>query len=73
MKSVLQGFRRMTALLLLLLLGPLEIHAQVVTPAKSQPPATILIMRRKPLITYIYARAMAGKKGKSSEEPARHA
>jgi hypothetical protein len=45
MKSVLQGFRRMTALLLLLLLGPFEIHAQSAAPAKSQPPATILIIR----------------------------
>jgi hypothetical protein len=45
MTSIRIGFRRLTVLLLLLLLGPLEIHAQAATPAKSQPPATILIIR----------------------------
>jgi hypothetical protein len=41
----------MIFLLLLLLLGPLEIHAQAATPAKSQPPATILIIRHAEKLT----------------------
>ena len=51
MTSVRIRFRHLTVLLFLLLLCPLEIHAQVATPAKPQPPATILIIRHAEKLT----------------------
>jgi broad specificity phosphatase PhoE len=51
MASVRIKFRLSSVLLVLLLLGTVEIHAQAAAPAKPQPPATILLIRHAEKLT----------------------